>query len=160
MLVRNAHPDFTSISNVHEQRLPISRMSLLVLVVAFTMPAGSTAQITTSHTDFSSRLVSFTSTSYSIDLGSNPASQAIVQSIVVNTIGLNQTCDFTGAADVTLVVFDLLGRRVATLVDRAMAAGRHTVTWQAGDVPSGVCLYQIDASDFRETRQMLLLKLQ
>ena len=36
-----------------------------------------------------------------------------------------------------MVVYDLLGRPVATLVDAAMEAGNHNVTWDAAGLPSG-----------------------
>jgi hypothetical protein len=59
---------------------------------------------------------------------------------------------------VRLEVFDLLGRRVTTLVEGAQAAGEHEVIWEANDVPSGVYFYRLSADGFVETKRMLLLK--
>jgi len=64
---------------------------------------------------------------------------------------------------VTLGVFDVRGRRVATLVDGEMPAGSHTVTWHGRDdrgqlVSSGMYLYKIDAGPLQATRRMMLMK--
>jgi uncharacterized repeat protein (TIGR01451 family) len=46
--------------------------------------------------------------------------------------------------DVRLVVYDVLGRTVGTVVQKPMAAGRHEVQWNASRLPSGVYLYRLD----------------
>lgn len=61
-------------------------------------------------------------------------------------------------ARVRLTVFDVLGRTVATLVDRELTPGRHQAVFEAGDLPSGVYLYRLEDGAFRETRAMLLVK--
>ena len=63
---------------------------------------------------------------------------------------------------VRLEVFNILGQRVATLVDGKHAAGFHTATWNATDasgrgVATGVYLYRLLAGGERLTRSMLLL---
>ena len=64
---------------------------------------------------------------------------------------------------VTLVVYDILGRKVATLLDGMMTPGRHTVRWDgrsdAGNpVASGVYVYRMAAGDFSAARKMLLVR--
>jgi hypothetical protein len=67
---------------------------------------------------------------------------------------------------VTLQVFNLLGQRVASLMDEQKLAGNYEVQWQAGDVPSGLYFYRIwirgvtkDAKKaFVATRKMYLIK--
>lgn len=61
-------------------------------------------------------------------------------------------------SSVQLIVYDLLGREVKRLIDQAMSAGYHQVTFEAGDLPSGVYLYRITAGDFSQTRRMVLTK--
>ncbi|MCX6601079.1 MAG: T9SS type A sorting domain-containing protein [bacterium] len=58
----------------------------------------------------------------------------------------------------TLEVFDLLGRRVMTLVDGVLAAGEHRVTLDAADLPSGTYIYRLQSADVTQSRKMLLLK--
>jgi len=62
------------------------------------------------------------------------------------------------ASFVTLKVFDVLGREVATLVNEVQAAGRYTVRWIASSLPSGIYLYRIQAGGYVETRRMVLMK--
>ncbi len=67
------------------------------------------------------------------------------------------------AGEVTLKIFDLLGREVLTLVSEQKDAGFHVVTWNARNsmgahVSSGVYYYQIVSGDFRHTRKMILVK--
>ncbi len=74
----------------------------------------------------------------------NPATQL--------RFGLPQT------AQVRLTVFDVLGREVAVLVDERLPAGWHEAVFEAGDLPSGVYLYQLEAEGRMLARTMLLLK--
>jgi aminopeptidase N len=59
---------------------------------------------------------------------------------------------------VTLKVFDVLGKEVATLVNGEMNPGRYTVQWDAGSLPSGVYLYRLQAGQFAETKKLVLMK--
>jgi hypothetical protein len=59
---------------------------------------------------------------------------------------------------VTLAVYDVLGREVATLVDRGMKAGAHTVNFYAGDLASGVYFYTLASGDVTKTQKMVLMK--
>ena len=59
---------------------------------------------------------------------------------------------------VKITVYNLLGQSVETLVNSDQAAGYHQVVWDAGDVPTGVYFYRIEAADFTATRKMLLAK--
>jgi hypothetical protein len=62
------------------------------------------------------------------------------------------------AAAVRLVVYDMLGREVALLAEGPLSAGRHTVRFEASNLPSGTYLYRIEAGAFAQTRRMVLLK--
>ena len=66
--------------------------------------------------------------------------------------------DLPEAVAVELVVFDVLGREVARLVDGPLGAGRHLVRFEASGLPSGVYLYRLQAGAFTQTRSMMLAK--
>jgi hypothetical protein len=64
---------------------------------------------------------------------------------------------------VSLVVFDVLGRTVHTLLDRELGSGTHQVEWNGLDahgrsVASGIYLYRLEAGDFSQERVMILLR--
>jgi hypothetical protein len=65
--------------------------------------------------------------------------------------------------DVTLVIYDLRGRRVRSLVDTKFGAGRHHVVWDGRDdrgesVPSGIYIYSLNTGETRTSRKMTVLK--
>jgi hypothetical protein len=65
----------------------------------------------------------------------------------------------TTAADrVRLIVYDVLGREVETLVDEMKAPGRYSVTWDASKFASGVYFYRIVAGIYMSTKRMVVLK--
>ncbi|GBD86792.1 hypothetical protein BMS3Abin03_00716 [bacterium BMS3Abin03] len=59
---------------------------------------------------------------------------------------------------VSLKVYDVLGNEVATLVNEEKPAGTYEVNFDAGNLSSGVYLYQLRAGNFIQTMKMLLLK--
>ncbi len=59
---------------------------------------------------------------------------------------------------VTLRVYDILGREVATLVNANQNAGVHTVAFDANSLPSGVYFYRITAGNLSEVRKLVLEK--
>jgi hypothetical protein len=59
---------------------------------------------------------------------------------------------------VELKVYTTLGQEVATLVQETMSAGRHTVSFNAGRLASGLYFYRISAGDFNSVRKMMLVK--
>ncbi|MCW8811723.1 MAG: T9SS type A sorting domain-containing protein [Ignavibacteriaceae bacterium] len=59
---------------------------------------------------------------------------------------------------VTLKVYDLLGREIATLVNEEKPAGEYEVEFNATNLPSGIYFYQLNAGEFTEVKKMILLK--
>jgi len=64
----------------------------------------------------------------------------------------------TSTGRVSLKVFDMLGRGVATLVNEVKSVGAYTATFDASNLPSGVYFYQLKAGNFLQTKKMLLIK--
>ena len=62
------------------------------------------------------------------------------------------------ASHVSLVVYDIAGRRVATLLDEDQPAGFKTIRWDPRDLPSGVYVYRLNADDYTQTRRMMLVR--
>ncbi len=66
--------------------------------------------------------------------------------------------DLPQRANVQLEVFNLLGQRVATLVNGERGAGRYTVRFDGAALASGVYFYRLNAGETTLSRKMLLLK--
>jgi photosystem II stability/assembly factor-like uncharacterized protein len=59
---------------------------------------------------------------------------------------------------VKLIVFDVLGREVQTLVNEKQSEGTYEVTFNASQYPSGVYFYRLITDEFSETKKMILMK--
>ena len=59
---------------------------------------------------------------------------------------------------VTLKVYDILGRDVATLVNERMSPGVYTVTWNASRLSSGIYFVRLQAGNFTAVRKIVLMK--
>jgi hypothetical protein len=59
---------------------------------------------------------------------------------------------------VNVSIFNLLGEKVATLVNSNMKAGSYELNFNASQLSSGVYFYSIDAGDFKAVRKMVLMK--
>lgn len=62
------------------------------------------------------------------------------------------------AEQVQLVVYDAMGRRVQTIVNSAVSAGEHSVTFNARGLASGMYIYRLVTSEYTLTKKMSLLK--
>lgn len=59
---------------------------------------------------------------------------------------------------VSLKVYDVIGREVATLVNEVQTAGVKSLQFDASSLPSGIYIYKISAGDFSDTKKMILVK--
>ena len=62
------------------------------------------------------------------------------------------------STNVTLKVYDLLGREVATLVDESKPAGSYEVEFDASQLSSGVYLYKLTTGEYTAAKKLMLLK--
>ncbi|MCW8849618.1 MAG: right-handed parallel beta-helix repeat-containing protein [Melioribacteraceae bacterium] len=61
-------------------------------------------------------------------------------------------------ANVKLIIYDILGKEVRTLVNEIQKPGNYEVNWEANDYPTGIYFYRLITRDFIETKKMILLK--
>jgi hypothetical protein len=66
--------------------------------------------------------------------------------------------DLKEAGRTQLVVFDVMGRKVAELVDAAQVPGSYEVPFDAASLPSGVYFYRLQSGHFVRTSKMVLMK--
>ncbi|MBL0063221.1 MAG: T9SS type A sorting domain-containing protein [bacterium] len=66
--------------------------------------------------------------------------------------------DVPTPAHVSLSVYDLTGRQVATLVNSVQPSGSHSTSWQADNFPSGLYFLNLRSGGHSESRKIVLLK--
>ncbi|MGC8652607.1 MAG: T9SS type A sorting domain-containing protein [Candidatus Kryptoniota bacterium] len=89
-----------------------------------------------------------------------PASYTLSQNYP-NPFNPSTNIDYTlkSGGKVTLKVYDLLGREIATLVDGIQSAGEHTVRFDGTNLPSGIYIYVLSTPDgLKLTKKMALMK--
>ncbi len=77
--------------------------------------------------------------------------------IIKYTVGGNRGWGL-GVRDVSLVIYDVLGRKVAVLVNERKAPGSYEVQFDGSGLASGVYIYRLTAGSFVQSRKMLLVK--
>lgn len=71
---------------------------------------------------------------------------------------IRMTYSLRKAPEVTLKIYDVLGREIAVLENERKQAGEHTVVWSTEGMPSGVYFCRLVAGDFQQTKRMVLMK--
>jgi hypothetical protein len=61
-------------------------------------------------------------------------------------------------SNVKLIIYDVLGREIATLVNEQLKPGTYEITFDGADYPSGVYFYKLTTESFNQTKRMVLLK--
>ncbi len=85
----------------------------------------------------------------------NPFNNTTTISYAIPNVG---DAKFSFPTTVKLVVYDILGREVATLVNKKQAPGKYSVQFNGSNFASGVYFYTLQAGDFIQTKKMILLK--
>lgn len=77
-----------------------------------------------------------------------------------NPFNVSTTISFTleKTSQTVIEVFNITGAKVAKLLDKKLDGGRHSITWDASDIASGVYFYQIKTEEYSETRRATLIK--
>jgi chitinase len=101
----------------------------------------------------------FGATSVTSEDGSTPENFVLSQNFP-NPFNPSTTIRFHTpySANVTLKVFDALGREIVTLVDQSLPAGAHSVHWYAQGRASGVYYYRLTAGNFVSTKKLILAR--
>ena len=106
--------------------------------------------------------------SYLTSVEDNSVAQPVhfsLQQNYPNPFNPTTTIDFTlkSNSHVSLEIYNLLGQKVKTLLDKPMTAGKHSVNWNAlGDnevqLSSGIFYYRLTSENISETKKMILMK--
>ncbi len=66
--------------------------------------------------------------------------------------------EIANSGSVTLKIYDILGKEVATIINKELRAGKYNYQWKAIGLSSGVYFYQLRAGDFLDTKKLILIK--
>ncbi len=66
--------------------------------------------------------------------------------------------DIAKKSDVTLNIYDILGKHIETMVNETKDAGSYIVEYNASALPSGLYFYKLEAGNFSEVKKMILIK--
>ena len=66
--------------------------------------------------------------------------------------------DIPRSSHIKLIIYDALGREVATLVNEKLSAGSYETEWDGSNYPSGVYFYQLNSEKFSQIKKMILIK--
>jgi hypothetical protein len=83
----------------------------------------------------------------SIDIYPNPTNEKVILSY-----------NLSKSTDVTLEIYDILGRKVETLIDEYLSPGSYAVTWNASHSASGIYFCRLRVGEYTTTRRMTILK--
>jgi hypothetical protein len=135
---------------------------------AYTTPAGTFVHITTSRTG--SGLLYATKSNgqvskYGVTTGINPIGGQIADNYSLsqnypNPFNPSTNISFAIPQNgfVSLKVYNMLGKEVATLVNGNLNAGAHNYNFNASNLASGMYFYKLEAGNFTETKKMILVK--
>lgn len=81
------------------------------------------------------------------------------KTVIANQSGYwYQGIAFDGKGNVSLKIYNLLGKEIATLINEEKNAGTHSVKFDAANLPSGIYFSRLLVGNFTETKKMSLLK--
>jgi hypothetical protein len=66
--------------------------------------------------------------------------------------------DIPEKTNVKLIIYDILGREIETLIDKELEPGKYKLNFNATNLPSGVYFYTLKTPKFTKTNKMLLIK--
>ncbi len=72
--------------------------------------------------------------------------------------GTNISYELSSTQRVSLVVFDITGRKISELVNKRQTAGTYAVNFNAGNLASGVYIYRLQTGEFSTSKRMVLIK--
>ncbi|MCP4704526.1 MAG: T9SS type A sorting domain-containing protein [candidate division Zixibacteria bacterium] len=66
--------------------------------------------------------------------------------------------DLPAKSHVSIEIFNILGQKIETLINKKMGAGNYNINWDGTDMASGIYFYRLETGDFSESKKMILLK--
>jgi N-acetylmuramoyl-L-alanine amidase len=106
------------------------------------------------------RTASFSPTNVVEEIGTVTPTEFSLQQNYPNPFNPSTQIKFSvpQTSDVKVIVTDLLGREVATIVNDNLAAGNYSVNFKASELSSGIYFYTLITDNFKQSKKMILMK--
>ncbi len=106
-----------------------------------------------------SSTITIVTTDIKENTGSNPALFSLSQNYP-NPFNPSTTFEFSipKTEFVTLKLYDISGKQAAEIISSQFPAGRHTYSWNAESLASGIYYYTIQAGEFKQTKKLILIR--
>ena len=144
---------FVKLSDVANEYLSFDGVGIIQTEIT---PSSGKIFIDDAQYDFTTPVQNeFTSNPLEYSLSQNYPNPFNPSTIIRYSIPLNVKSEMSNTK---LVVFDILGREVAVLVNKQQKAGNYEVSFDATNLTSGIYFYSLQSGDFYQSRKMLLLK--
>jgi hypothetical protein len=59
---------------------------------------------------------------------------------------------------VTVVIYDILGRKIENLIDENQAAGKYLINWNADNYPTGIYFVRLKMGDYSDTIKITMIR--
>ena len=147
--------------------LPYGKYRLIAQSIGFADAVSTSVfDIAPSSTEFNNTNLHFTLTSVSDESNissefklfqnyPNPFNPTTLIKYSISNVG-NE--NFAFAANVMLKVYDILGKEVATLINKKQSPGNYSVEFNAGNLASGIYIYQLRINGLVQAKKMILLR--
>ncbi len=159
-LIPEAPDDVIAALGKNDQKIYIAKSLGLVVIRMGNSADNPKLALSSFDNELWGYLMKAVGTSSSVEHINNIPSQFKLEQNYPNPFNPSTTIRFSlpKREHVTLKVFDVLGREVATLVDGAVDTGEHAVMFNATALPSGIYFYQITTQSFSKVQKAVLLK--
>jgi hypothetical protein len=96
----------------------------------------------------------------SLDMNPTPVHSFTLNQNYPNPFNPSTTIEFSipNTSFTSLIIYDVLGRTIETLVNETMVAGKHYVIFDGENLSNGIYYYQLETNNKKQTKKMILLK--
>ena len=166
-LIPNAPDDLIAALGKNDQKIYVVKSKGLVVIRMGDAADNSKLALSSFDNELWGEIMKVVENSTSVSNTNNIPSELFLAQNYPNPFNPETTIEYTipvkarrgePLQKVTLKVYDLLGREVATLVNEEKTAGHYEIDFNASGLPSSVYFYQIKTSSFSQIRKAVLLK--